>query len=240
MDILLLFQQFFNPSAYRDYALFLSQAHLSVLLFFLLTLVWLYVYRNKPYMSKVRWILFGVLVFTEIALITWTITNGFWDIRYNLPLHLCTISLFLSAYMLLTKNYRIFEVLYFFGLGGAIQAMLTPDLTYTFPHFRFFHFFIAHIAIILAVLYMVWIFKYTVTIGSLIKSFIVLNGLALIAFSVNQLTGANYMFLARKPQGPSMLDWLGPYPWYILSLQLIVLVIFFLLYLPFRQKKTSS
>lgn len=191
-------------------------------------------------MSKVRWILFGVLVFTEIALITWTITNGFWDIRYNLPLHLCTISLFLSAYMLLTKNYRIFEVLYFFGLGGAIQAMLTPDLTYTFPHFRFFHFFIAHIAIILAVLYMVWIFKYTVTIGSLIKSFIVLNGLALIAFSVNQLTGANYMFLARKPQGPSMLDWLGPYPWYILSLQLIVLVIFFLLYLPFRQKKTSS
>lgn len=237
---ILLFQQIFDPTAYRDNALFLSTAHLFVLLIFLLTVIVLYIFRHHTFMGYVRWILFAILVITEVALVSWTVTNGLWDIRYNLPLHLCTISLLFSAFMLLTKSYRIFEVIYFFGIGGALQAMLTPDLFYTFPHFRFIHFFLAHIAIILAILYMIWVLKYTVTFHSVIKSFIVLNILAGIAFTVNHLTGANYMFLARKPHGPSMLDWLGPYPWYIFTLEVIVFAIFILLYLPFYFRRKAN
>jgi hypothetical integral membrane protein (TIGR02206 family) len=144
--------------------------------------------------------------------------------------------------MLITKRRFVFEVVYFFGLAGALQALITPELFYTFPHFRFLHFFIAHFAIILSILYMVWVEGASITLRSVFKSFIVLNLFALIALFTNIATGANYMFLARKPQNPSILDFLGPYPWYILSLEVIAFVMFLLLYLPFliKQKRFKS
>jgi hypothetical integral membrane protein (TIGR02206 family) len=138
--------------------------------------------------------------------------------------------------MIITKNYFIFEIVYFFGLAGAFQALLTPDLFYTFPHFRFFHFFIAHIAIIFALLYMVWIESFSVSFQSIFKSMLVLNIFAFFAFIANQITGANYMFLSRKPASPSILDYLGPYPWYIASLEMLAFLMFVLLYLPFSKQ----
>jgi hypothetical integral membrane protein (TIGR02206 family) len=50
---------------------------------------------------------------------------------------------------------------------------------------------------------------------------------------VNRLTGGNYLFLSRKPEGGSLLDLLGPWPWYILSLEAVALLLFTILYLPF-------
>lgn len=232
----------FSPGQHIERNLFLSFEHIIALYLFGCSVVWLYLHRHHSYMKNVRWILFATLVLSEISLILWSVGTGLWDIRFNLPLHLCTISLITSSYMLVTKSYKVFEIVYFFAIGGAFQAIITPELFYTFPHFRFFHYFIAHFAIILAVLYMVWVYHYSVTFRSAFKSFLVLNGIAFVVFFVNKITGANYMFLARKPATPSILDWLGPYPWYILSLQLIAIVIFTILTLPFylnRFKKSN-
>ncbi|MFA9557054.1 TIGR02206 family membrane protein [Evansella sp. AB-rgal1] len=230
-------EQIFHPSELRVDALFLSYAHIFILLLFGVCVIWMYLHRQKSYMIKVRWVLLAILLLSEILLLIWTISNNMWTVRSNLPLNLCTISIYLSAFMLITRSYRVFEIIYFFGIGGALQALLTPDLFYTFPHFRFVHFFIAHIAIILAILYMIWVYKMTPTWKSIVKSFITLNIIAFFVFLVNIQTGANYMFLARKPKGPSILDWLGPYPWYILSLEVLTLTMFILLYLPFYIKK---
>lgn len=52
----------------------------------------------------------------------------------------------------------------------------------------------------------------------------------------NALLGSNYMFIARKPDDPSLIDVLGPWPWYILSLEAVGLAICFILYLPFAIK----
>ena len=55
----------------------------------------------------------------------------------NLPLHLCRISMLLCAAMLALKSYRIFEVTYFWVMGGSVAAMLTPDLAQkSFPSSR--------------------------------------------------------------------------------------------------------
>lgn len=226
----------FNPGEHIDRNLFLSFEHLIALYIFGCLVVWLYLYRHHHVMKLVRWILFGTLIISEISLIIWSVVTGLWNIQYNLPLHLCTISLLSSSFMLATNSYKVFEIIYFFGIGGAFQAIITPELFYTFPHFRFLHYFIAHFAIILAILYMIWVKQFTITFKSAIKSFIVLNGLAAVAFTVNYFTGANYMFLARKPATPSVLDWLGPYPWYILSLEVVAIFLFFLLCVPFYLK----
>ena len=233
-------QQFFDPTAFRDDAVFFSTAHITVFIFFIFLAAWLYLHRNKDYVKNVRWLLFGILVVSEISLQIWSIAIGQWTIQSYLPLHLSNLSLYLCAFMLLTRSYKIFEVLYFFGIAGVLQALLTPDLFYTFPHYRFFHFFGAHIAILLGILYMIWVCKYTVTLKSAVKSFVFINIIAFFVFWINQLIGSNYMFLAEKPSGPSLLDYLGPFPLYILSLELIAVVLFFLLYLPFYFSKSQK
>ncbi|MCL7746029.1 TIGR02206 family membrane protein [Halalkalibacter alkaliphilus] len=228
----------FERGSYVNDALFLSPVHITTLVLFAVLVFLLFLFRHSSFLRKYgRWILIVTLILSEISIIKWSISVGLWDIRINLPLQLCTISLYLCVFMLITKRRFVFEIVYFFGLAGALQALITPELFYTFPHFRFLHFFIAHFAIILAILYMVWVEGASITLRSVFKSFIVLNLFALIALFINIATGANYMFLARKPQNPSILDFLGPYPWYILSLEVIALVMFLLLYLPFLIKQ---
>lgn len=50
------------------------------------------------------------------------------------------------------------------------------------------------------------------------------------------MIGNNYLFVADKPDFPTLLDALGPWPWYILQLELVGFAILFLLYIPFLIK----
>ncbi|MFT4415104.1 TIGR02206 family membrane protein [Fredinandcohnia humi] len=213
----------------------LSLSHVVMLGLLLLSAILLFMFRGKFSKRKdiIRYTFAFFLLASELSLYLWYVYTGVWDPIDSLPFQLCSISLFLSIIMLLTKNKILFEITYFLGIGGAIQAMLTPELAYDFPHYRYFHFFLAHIAIILASLYMLWYEMCRPTLKSVWKAFVALNVIAVIVYFVNKLTGGNYMFLAHKPYNPSLIDFLGPYPWYILSLEVVALIIFFLLYLPF-------
>lgn len=51
--------------------------------------------------------------------------------------------------------------------------------------------------------------------------------------AINKLLRSNYLFIAHKPETASLIDILGPWPWYILVLEGIGLVLFTLLYVPF-------
>jgi hypothetical integral membrane protein (TIGR02206 family) len=57
---------------------------------------------------------------------------------------------------------------------------------------------------------------------------------------VNALIGSNYMFIAHKPETASLIDVLGPWPWYILALEAIGFVLFLLLYLPFAFRDIAA
>jgi hypothetical integral membrane protein (TIGR02206 family) len=214
-----------------------SASHLVMIFSFIFSAFILFICRE--FINRrdiIRFTLAGFLLISELSLYVWYVFTGVWNPIDSLPLQLCSISLLLSIFMLLTRNYFLFEITYFLGVGGAIQAILTPELGYDFPHYRYFHFFIAHIAIILASFYMIWYEDVKPTIHSVWKAFGVLNIIALFVYFVNRITGGNYMFLARKPTNPSMLDYLGPYPWYIVSLEVVALGVFLLLYFPFAFK----
>ena len=186
--------------------------------------------------SKGNWVRYGLLALlalSEITLNMWYVTQNRYDIADTLPLELCSISLYMSILMLLLNSRGLFQIVYFIGIGGAAQALLTPALSYGFPHYRFIEFFVAHMAIILAVLYMVWVEQYRPKLRSVFMTMLFLNVLLIVISTINKLTGGNYMFLSRKPETASLLDALGPYPWYILSLELVALAMFLLLYLPF-------
>lgn len=222
-----------DPASFVAY----SESHWIVLGLFVILIVMLYGGRNWLRSGKrsdyVRYALAAILALCELSLNVWYVGEGVYSAKTSLPLELCSVSLYLCVFMLLFKNRLLFQIVYFTGIGGAMQALLTPVLGYPFPHFLFLEFFAAHIAIILAVLYMVWVENFRPTLKSIALTMGVLNVLLLVVLLINRVTGGNYMFVSRKPETASLLDFLGPYPWYLISLELVAIVLFLLLYAPF-------
>lgn len=178
-----------------------------------------------------------ILFLNELAWHTWAAYWGVWSIQTMLPLHMSSVTVWLTIYMLITNNYVTYEVVYFLGIGGATQALLTPDITgYGFPHFRAFNTFIAHGLLVAMPIYMTVVEGFRPTLQSFKRVFIWTNLYMIPVFFLNLLIGSNYLFIAYKPNFPTLLDLLSPWPWYILQLELIGFSILFLLYLPFLIK----
>lgn len=222
---------------YEEYPFVLfSVSHVAAMIFSLGCMIGLFVLRNRlsgKGKALLKWLLVVLLVLSEALFQIWYVVNDHWDVAINLPFQLCSISLYLCTIMLITKNYRIFEISFFASMTGAFIAIVTPELFFGFPHFRYFQFFLAHLAIVLSCLYMVWIEGFTLTFRSMVRAFIALNLIAVIVFMVNRLVEANYMFLSHKPYNASPIDYLGEYPYYLLALEGVSIILFSLLYLPF-------
>jgi hypothetical integral membrane protein (TIGR02206 family) len=229
--------RYFQADGGDSFILF-SKTHWMTLFLLVGSLFLLFLYRRglrkQPINNIVRIGLAAILVISEISLHAWLWRIGKWTLQYSLPFHLSSISILLSAVLLLTKSYRLFEFTYFAGVGSALQAMLTPDISsYTFPHFRYVHFFISHGGIVVANLFIVLVEKYRPTVKSIWKAFLYLNLYTFFVFLLNYLIAGNYMYISEKPVNPSMLDYLGPWPFYLIPLEVIAITTFILLYLPF-------
>ncbi len=234
-----MFQNYFSltpsGSPFRLFALEHLLALAAVALVCLLLLL-LTPRLNQSGRERLRWALVLFALTNTLAWDLWQRATGSWNIAYSLPLHLCTLSVPLAAAMLATRNFRLFELLYFWGFAGATQALLTPDLQangFNFPHFVYMIFWTSHGVILWVVVFAMAAWGYRPTWHSLPRVFLITNGVLILVGLVNWLTGGNYMFIARKPAYATLLDYLGPWPWYIIPLQLIGLTIFVLLYLPF-------
>lgn len=179
------------------------------------------------------------LLVMEILYHVWLFKAGRWDLSDSLPLELCSISLVMAIVLLWTGNRHVYDFVFFAGVGGALQAVATPDLDLGFPHFRYFHFFYTHIGIILTAIYFTWVKGYRPDFRGIIKTMIILNLLLPLIYVINVLFQGNYMFLREKPINGSLLDFLGPYPWYILTLELVSFTIFIFLWLLFKDRKSD-
>ena len=183
----------------------------------------------------------GILVINELGWHAWNAAVGQWTIQTMLPLHLCSLLVFLSAYMLVKRSYFIYEFAYFLGIGAAVQAILTPDLgIYGFPHFRFFQTFISHGLIVSAAVYMTVVEGYRPYKRSILRVALVGNLYMLVVTGMNVWIGSNYMFTLHKPPTASLFDVLGPWPWYLVATEGIALVMILLLYLPFALRDRRS
>ena len=215
---------------------FLGPAHLIALGVLVALNFWLATFKNasERTKSRIRWTMALILWGNEIAWHAWNIAAGQWSIQTRLPLHLCSILVWVGALMLVTKNYTIYEFTYFLGIAGAFQAVMTPDLgIYGFPHFRFFQTFLSHGLIITAAIYMTVVEGFRPTWKSLLRVAIGINMYMVVIYFVNNAIGSNYLMINSKPETASLLDLLPPWPVYILYMELIGFVNCLLLYLPF-------
>lgn len=153
---------------------------------------------------------------------------------HALPLNLCDLTLWLTVVAILSLNQWAFEMAYFAGVGGNGMALLTPDLWAPFPSYPTVYFFVAHGVAVAALLMLLWGKIAAPKPGCLRRVFILLNAYAILIGIFNAVFRTNYMYLCTKPAGASLLDYLGPWPVYIASGEVVALVIFWLLWLPFR------
>lgn len=237
--------EFFSKDWSGDPFVLFNAPHLTALGIILLINILITVFRKRFSLhGKVvlRYTLAVMLVVVEISWHLWNYAIGRWTIQTMLPFHLCSALVWLSAYMLVTKNYRIYEFSYFLGIAGATQALLTPDAgMYGFPHFRAFQVMMSHGAIITAAITMTFVEGFRPTWASVKRVFIGANLYMIVIFIFNQLIGSNYLFIAHKPETASLMDMLPPWPWYILYLEAIGLALCLLLYLPYalRDRRLS-
>jgi len=228
--------QFFTKDFTGGDFAFMGIAHLIALLSIVLLNIYLLRYRTKSESnrSKIRWTMAIILWVNEVGWHIWNASVGQWNIQTMIPLHVCSVLVWLGGVMLVTKNYTIYEFAYFMGIGGALQALLTPDLgIYGFPHYRFFQTFISHGLIVTSAIYMTTVEGFRPTWKSFGRIFVGMNIYLLIVFFINQAIGSNYMFVAHKPETASLLDALPAWPWYILWLEAIGLLTCLILYIPF-------
>ena len=154
------------------------------------------------------------------------------------PLHLCDLAAIIAGFALLTRCRLLCTLTYFWGLAATSQALLTPALTVAFPSPPFVVFFVQHFAVVGAALYLVLVDGWRPLPplwrgpGEAFGWGLVYLGMVM---CVNRVLGSNFGFATHPPDNPSLLDHLGPWPWYLVSSLGIAIVLFLLLALPFRR-----
>ena len=151
-----------------------------------------------------------------------------------LPMHFCDWAAAAAFFALILRSERMAEVTYFWGMAGTLQGLVTPAIEVGFPHPAWFAFFQLHGGVVLVGLYLVIGHRWRPKKGAVLRAFILANGYLVVAALVNLLSVKNnYGFLRSKPASGSLMDALGPWPIYIVSMQVLALLVFILFDLPF-------
>ena len=166
------------------------------------------------------------------------INNSNWDVYENLPLHLCSISNLIVCFILfLPKNQKLFEFLFYCGLWGGLMAILTAQINdYDGSLFKYIQYYSSHGTIIFMPLFMFYHLQYKLSKFSWLRLLIILNICMAIIIPLNFKIGSNYMYLAKAPNIKNPLVF-GDWPFYILNWEFFILILFYLTYVLFTQKK---
>jgi hypothetical integral membrane protein (TIGR02206 family) len=142
---------------------------------------------------------------------------GTWTIQYDLPLQLTDAVSVASILALWSRRMLLVELVYFWSLTASLQAVLTPDLSTSFPSVYYFTYFTYHIGAIVAACFLVLGCQLYPRPGAVWRVYVATLAFAAIAAVADIITGGNYMFLREKPEHNSLLNLMGPWPWYIAS-----------------------
>ena len=157
-----------------------------------------------------------------------------------LPLELCDASFWLTVAALLTLEEHTVDLAYYWGIAGSGMALLTPYLRTPLHTFQSLQYFTGHSLLIIGVLYLIWSRQARPQPRSWWFAWWVLNVYGVAVVLIDFLGGTNFMYLRQKPASSSLFDVLGPWPWYILGADLVALVLFRLMQLPFSLRGRSE
>ena len=156
----------------------------------------------------------------------------------DLPLHICNYVFYIGLIYMWTKKQFLFEIIYLLGLGTALITILTPEFK-MINTLEYILFFVAHALIVIYALWGVFIDGKIPRKGSVLRVYAFLCFMALPVGLISWITDGNYMFLMQRPDVSNPIVF-GEWPWYILNISFIGLLIMTIAYLPFKLTKGLS
>ena len=200
--------------------------------------------RDSKHETTIRYIMGFTMIVSEMSYF-WRLV-GIESLNANpvdhLPITICGWSIVFCSYLAIGKSQSLFDIAYFWLFAGTVFALITPGavLSATGPtRYRYYQFWIEHTFGYFTIFYMMFVHKMRPTVKSIIKSYSVLVVLAIIAYIANSVlgAGANYLFMAKPEDTPSILDILPSiYALRILIMGVAVTTLFFLADLPWFLK----
>ena len=179
-------------------------------------------------------ILSAVLILNYVVFLVFIRSHEIVDWRQMLPMQMCDWGMVVVIVAMWTGSQRWFEVAYFWGIGGTLQAVLTPNLHYGFPDWRFISFFTSHSCIIVGVIFLMLTRRYRPYPMSIVRVWLWSEFYFVVTLAVDKFTGVNYGFLLHKPEAFSILSFLSDsWPLYLLQMHVVALLFFLVLYAPF-------
>jgi hypothetical integral membrane protein (TIGR02206 family) len=164
-----------------------------------------------------------VLLLVAATMQAYSLTPGIRDVRDSWPLQLSDLADYAAAFALWTRGPRTAAFTYYVGLTLTLSAIVTPALTEPFPDVQWFGFWLRHILVVWAAVYLVWGLGirptwrvYRTTVAAVLVW-------AVVAYTFDVATGANYGYLVDTPAVTTPLDLLGPWPWYVLAAMALLL-----------------
>lgn len=190
--------------------------------------------QQKSLMSKVVAAIIAFHVIMSPYKDLYLLANPY-DWRETLPFHMCDLSEIFLIWFLLGGPKILYKCAFFWGLGGASMAILTPDIS--FHDLDYIFFMVGHGMIIVGIMYA------TVSLGQrpyakdiLLVSFITAFVLLPIVYLINIVLGepANFWYLMEKPSaGVSLMDFFPDPPMHLIITTPIAIALFYLIYLPY-------
>lgn len=199
--------------------------------------------RDSRWDQRFRYIMAFMLIVCEMSYF-WRLV-GVPSLQPNpvdhLPITVCGWAVVFCSYMVIGKSQTLFDISYFWLFSGTIFALITPTvITHTGPtRFRYYQFWLEHTLGYIALFYMIFVHRMRPTIKSAVKSYVALCVLAVIAYFANRMLGpgANYLFMAKPEDTPSILDILPPiFALRAAIMAAVITVMFVLAYLPWYLK----
>jgi len=166
------------------------------------------IYRRStaPRRCAIRCVWAILLVLNELFKLTCLFIGGNYLHKY-LPLHLCSINIFLIAFHAVKPTKLLDNFLYTLCIPGAVAALLFPTwATLPAANFMHLHSFTIHILLAAYPIVLLAAGEIKPQLRYLPKVFLLLAGLAAAALAANVLLNANFMFL-MYPEAGTPLCW---------------------------------
>jgi hypothetical integral membrane protein (TIGR02206 family) len=178
----------------------------------------------------------GNIVFGLVGVVTEFGDGG--RVEGNLPLQLCDFAWVPVAWALLTRNPAALALAYFWGLTLSLQAMAQPTLDEAFPDPNFFAFWGKHVLLVWGAVYATLTLRQGPDWRGYRQAVVATFAWVAVAMSVNALLDTNYGYFNAKPDG-TVLDYLGPWPWYVLAEIALVAAVWALITIPWVRRRSG-
>lgn len=198
-------------------------------------------HRRTPTERRTSRVFGAVLLTIHVGALGYTMSSRDWDLLDTIPLHLSDLAGFVAAYALFTHARWAYALTYYWCLTLSPQALFSPVLdSPDFPHHEFLAFWALHLLVIWAAVYLTWGVGLHPTWHGYRTTVAITASWAVLAMAFNSATGTNYGYLNRKPATGSVLDALGPWPWYVVAEVTLILAAWALLTWPWTRRTRSG